>query len=179
MRLDFYYEEEPLVSIREAVPNDALGIYEVLKTAFLNLNVDNYSEKALTAAIIKPWMIKERIISNQLVLVASIDDFIVGTISGKIQHMSMKVESFAVHPEFQKQGVGRQLLRAVEDIANENGCYKIYLFTTWLMKDASKLYYALKYEKEGYLRNQYYGEDLVIFGKCLEKAGELSWNISE
>jgi ribosomal protein S18 acetylase RimI-like enzyme len=179
VRQDFFDETQSLVNVREANPNDAPGIYEVLKAAFLDLNVINYSKRAIAAAITKPWKIKERIISDQPVLVASFSERIVGSVSGDIQHMSMKVESFAVHPDFQGQGIGRQLLRALEGLAIGNGCYKVYLFTAWSMKAAARLYSMLGYEKEGYLRNQFYGEDLVVFGKCIDNEGEFKWNISE
>jgi N-acetylglutamate synthase-like GNAT family acetyltransferase len=179
MRQDFSCEQESLISIRAAEPNDASGIHEVLKYAFLNLKVENYSRRAIEAAITKPCMIRERIISNQPILVATETARIIGTITGVIQHMSMKIESFAVHPDFQGRDIGKQLLQALEDIAIESGCYKVYLFTAWSMKNAAQLYYQLDYEKEGYLRNHFYGEDLVIFGKYLDDGGEFKWITSK
>jgi N-acetylglutamate synthase-like GNAT family acetyltransferase len=171
--------ESESVFIRKARPEDAQLIHEVLKQAFLNIDEPNYSARAINAAIVETWRIRERIISHQPVLVAEYHEQIIGTISGHKAHMSMKVESFAVHPQFQRRGIGMQLLEKLEALAQSYHCHKIYLFTAWSMMDAARLYITLGYEKEGYLRKQFYGEDLVIFGKCLVNAGELQWSTSE
>ena len=171
--------ESDSVFIRKAGPEDARLIHEVLKQAFLNIGEPDYSAQAIKAAISETWKIRERIISHQPVFVAECNDQIVGTISGYKEHMSMKVESFAVHPQFQRRGIGMQLLEELEALARTYRCHKIYLFTAWSMMDAARLYITLGYEKEGYLRKQFYGEDLVIFGKCLENEGELKRNTSE
>ena len=171
--------ESESVFIRKARPEDAQSIHEVLNQAFLNISIQSYSAQALNAAIVETWKIRERIISYEPVIVAEYDDQIVGTISGHKEHMSMKVISFAVHPQFQRRGIGMQLLEELETLARTYRCYKIFLFTAWSMMDAARLYITLGYEKEGYLRKQFYGEDLVIFGKCLENGGELKSNTSE
>lgn len=171
--------ESESVFIRKARPEDAKLIHEVLKHAFLNIDKPSYSTQALNAAIVETWRIRERIISHQPVFVAEYHDQIIGTISGRKEHMSMKVESFAVHPQFQRRGIGMQLLEELEALARSYRCHKVYLFTAWSMMDAARLYITFGYEKEGYLRKQFYGEDLVIFGKCLDNEGELKWNTSE
>lgn len=167
----FSHEESESIFIRKARPEDAPIIHEVLKNAFHGINIHGYSAQALNAAIIEPWKLRDRIVSSHIVLVAEVDDLIVGTISGIKQDMSMKVESFAVDPQYQRRGIGMQLLEELENIARIHRCHKIFLFTAWSMMDAAQLYITLGYEKEGYLRKQFYGEDLVLFGKCLDNGG--------
>jgi ribosomal protein S18 acetylase RimI-like enzyme len=153
--------------IREAKYTDADTIHQLLKSAFSPLARRGYSRMAIYGAIGHPWRIRECIISKSSVLVAEIEDQIIGTITGRAEHESMKISSFAVHPTYQRNRVGRQLLLAIEAIAAKNGCNKTFLFTALSMFEAIRLYNSLGYEKEGHLRRHYYGEDLLIFSKHL------------
>ncbi|MFX1367264.1 MAG: GNAT family N-acetyltransferase [Promethearchaeota archaeon] len=153
--------------IREAIYTDADAIHHVLKSAFAPLAKRGYSKIAVFSAIGHPWRIRERIISEFPILVAEIEDEIIGTITGIAENESMKISSFAVHPAHQGNRIGQKLLLAIEEIAVKNGCNKTFLFTTWPMFEAIRLYNSLGYEKEGHLRRHFYGEDLLIFSKHL------------
>src|SRR6516225_653278 len=66
--------------------------------------------------------------------VARIDDRIVGTASLLIEEKfiheggcSGHIEDVAVHPEYQKQGVGAALVRYLIEQARAAGCYKVIL----------------------------------------------------
>jgi len=102
-------------------------------------------------------------------LVAETDKQIVGTMTGTVEYESMYVKTLATHPSFQNLGVGKRLMEEIEKEAVEAECYKITLFTTPVMKSAIRIYEKLEYEREGVLKMQFHGIDLIAFGKILRK----------
>lgn len=157
------------VVIRKARLRDADRIHEVLKQAFKGLEGRGYSTQAIEAAIVDVKEIRERMRLGGHVLVAEVDNEIIGTVTGFEEHRSMRVCSLAVHPTHQNHGVARQLMKRLETIARKKGCYKLFLQTAWAMKEAIRLYESLGYVKEGYLRRHFYGEDFLFFSKFIKK----------
>lgn len=166
------------VTIRNARPEDAQSIHRVLKHAFEPLISRGYSRIAVKSAIVKPWMIRKRIISGLRILVAEDGNKIIGTITGVQERNAMQAVSFAVSPEYQRHGVGRELLTALEYLAIDDDCSKIYVLTAWAMMEAARLYLHLGYVQEGYLRRHYYGEDLIVFSKYLSQKDGTKWSSS-
>ncbi|MFW9944250.1 MAG: GNAT family N-acetyltransferase, partial [Candidatus Sifarchaeia archaeon] len=160
------------VKIREARLEDAKAIHETLNEALRPLAITGYPETAIEAAIVKPWMIRDRIMSGSTVLVAEIEGKVVGTVGGIRESRAMKVVSLAVRPSHQRKGIGCRLLLKLESIAMRLRCQKLFLFTAWPMIEAIRLYLSLGYRKEGYLRRHFYGEDMAIFSKYLFKDGD-------
>lgn len=159
---------EGRVLIREARLEDVETIHEILTTAFWGLRDRGYSHRALEAAIVPPEEIARRIGQGGCVLVAEADRLIVGTVTGLEEHEALHVCSLAVRPDWQGQEIARQLMEALENVARQRGCHKLWLQTAWAMTEAIALYERLGYRREGYQPRQFYGEDFVMFGKVLE-----------
>jgi len=153
-------------AVRRARLKDVEGIYNVIKLAFENYRKIGYREAAIQSAIVSKSEIKRRI-KKDLMLVAETDRKLVGTVTGTIDCESMNVRTLATHPSFQNSGVGTRLMEEIEKEAIEAGCYKISLFTTFVMKSAIRIYEKLNYEREGVLKKQFHGIDLIAFGKIL------------
>jgi len=160
------------VKIRDARLEDAQAIHETLKDALRPLAITGYSEAAIEAAIVRPWVIRDRILSGFTTLVAEADGKIVGTVGGVRESRSMRVVSLAVRPSHQRKGIGCRLLLKLESIATRLRCHKLFLLTAWSMMEAIKLYLSLGYRKEGYLQTHFHGEDMAIFSKYLFKDGD-------
>ena len=158
-----------IVQVKRAKPEAAPAIHDVLKKAFQGLEGRGYPKHAIEAAIKDISTIKSRILCEYHVLIAVVDGKIVGTVTGHIGTMCMHVKSFAVVPQYQCKGIGSLLLSTLESIARDSGCHKISLCTAWSMIEAAQLYAKLGYIMEGYLRDQFFGEDLAVFGKCLHR----------
>jgi len=154
------------IVVRRAKPEDIEGIHTVIKLAFEDYRKTGYREAAIQSAIISKSEIQQRI-NEELMLVAEADKQIAGTVTGEIDCESMLVKTLATHPGFQNLGVGTRLMEELEKEAVEAGCYKISLFTTPVMKSAIHLYEKLGYEREGVLKKQFHGIDLIAFGKIL------------
>lgn len=69
-----------------------------------------YSTQAINVAITEVEEIKDRVSSGEHVLVAELNDEIVGTVTGFEEHESMHACSLAVHPKYQNCGVTHQLM---------------------------------------------------------------------
>ncbi|MHA2602427.1 MAG: N-acetyltransferase family protein [Candidatus Thorarchaeota archaeon SMTZ1-83] len=166
------------VTIRDARPEDALEIHRVLRSSFEPLISRGYSRIAVKCAIVEPWQIRKRIISGMTVLVAEDGPDIIGTVTGIKEQQSLRAVSLAVQPEYQRRGIGRKLLTALEYLAVDDDCHKIYVLTAWSMIEAARLYLHLGYVQEGYLRRHSHGEDLVIFSKHFSQEDDIQWSFS-
>ena len=94
------------VGVRDARLEDAQAIHNTLKEAMRPLAITGYSEVAIEAAIVRPWVIRDRILSGFTTLVAEADGKIVGTVGGVRESRSMRVVSLAVRPSHQRKGIG-------------------------------------------------------------------------
>jgi N-acetylglutamate synthase-like GNAT family acetyltransferase len=69
----------------------------------------------------------------------------VGTVSGLPEEERFYIRSMAVKPTVQKRGVGQRLLDGLEAYAREHQFGKLYLYTTFVLPGAKRLY-----EKNGF-----------------------------
>jgi ribosomal protein S18 acetylase RimI-like enzyme len=63
-------------------------------------------------------------------------------------------------------------MEALEAIARQRGCHKLWLQTARAMTGAIALYERLGYQQEGYQPRHFHGEDFLLFGKVLERDGD-------
>ena len=154
--------------MRKAVLEDAAAIHQVLAAAFAGLQGRGYSQQAIEAAIVSPQEVSQRIAQGSHVLVAEVAGQIVGTVTGFEEHQTLHVCSLAVHPAWERRGIARLLMLALEGIASQRRCLKLWLQTARAMTEAIALYRRLGYQQEGYQPSQFYGEDFYMFGKVLE-----------
>lgn len=69
----------------------------------------------------------------------------IGTVAGLAEPNRFYIRSMAVKPGLQRGGVGQSLLHALEEYARQNGFLKLYLYTTFVLPGARRLY-----EKNGF-----------------------------
>lgn len=91
------------------------------------------------------------------VYVAVYGGVIVGTfallVMDNLAHMgapSAIIEDVAVAPEWQRQGVGRQMVEYALALAAKKGCYKAVLSSSLKRDQAHAFYEALGFERHGY-----------------------------
>lgn len=60
------------------------------------------------------------------------------------------VEDVAVHPEHQRQGIGKAMMKLAISLSREAGCYKLLLSSNLGRKDAHAFYEAMGFEKHGF-----------------------------
>lgn len=77
---------------------------------------------------------RKRLRDGILTVIAKIDDKVVGTASLLVElkflHKGSKaghIEDIAVHPDFQRRGIGKAMVAHLIGVAKEKGCYKVTL----------------------------------------------------
>jgi len=65
----------------------------------------------------------------------------------------VNIHDLAVLPEFRGQGIGRELLEAVERVARERGCVKVTLEVLEKNRRARSVYEAAGFAQAGYAEN--------------------------
>ncbi|AXY58343.1 GNAT family N-acetyltransferase [Acinetobacter chinensis] len=81
---------------------------------------------------------------NHQILVAKLNDEIVGSVRGRVDQGTLHIGRLIVHPDFQKRGIGSQLLMKIEQ---ESECLRYELFTGQKSIQNIKLYEKLGYQK--------------------------------
>ena len=102
--------------------------------------------------------------NNELVGYVSLKPFFPG-------HKHCEVYWLAVKKKYQKQGIGKKLMKYIENYAKKKGFRKICLYTGKNMKSVIKFYKKIGYKKINEFPD-YYGYSTgnttaVLFGKCV------------
>jgi|ERR1043166_6602026 GNAT superfamily N-acetyltransferase len=133
----------PEVEIRLAVPGDEAVMESLILQAFEPFR-EQYTPGAFDYTAIKADKISERFAEGPMWL-AYIDGEPVGTVSGLPEEGRFYIRSMAVKPSAQGKHVGQRLLEELEIYAREARFEKLFLYTTFILPAAHRLY-----EKNGF-----------------------------
>jgi N-acetylglutamate synthase-like GNAT family acetyltransferase len=129
--------------VRLARSEDAESISELIREAFGQFESE-YTKEAFEYTTPGVEVVRDRFAEGPL-WVAVEDETMVGTVSGLPEPERFYIRSMAVKPNAQARGIGQRLLEALEAHARESGFEKLYLYTTFVLPGARKLY-----EKNGF-----------------------------
>ena len=157
--------------IRTAVPDDVPAIASTLHRAFLEFE-PLYTPEAFVATISSPGRIRLRL-SEGPIWVALQGAVVIGTVSVAPKGDALYVRGMAVDPVARGSGIGRELMKRIEEYATERGFRRLYLSTTPFLIGAIRLY-----ENCGFVRNEdgpdnLFGTPLFTMEKKLGGAIEL------
>ena len=133
--------------IRQATLQDLKEIMCTTELAFENeLTSDNQEHTLVEELMRSDSYIPE------LTLVATIDNKIVG----HIMYSKIKIDVYdgfamaplSVHPDYQKQGIGRKMMEAAEQWAKENNIYTMRLNSGLSRKEAHQFYQAHGFDEK-------------------------------
>ncbi|HDS0921385.1 TPA: GNAT family N-acetyltransferase [Pseudomonas putida] len=139
--------------IRRAVMADAAGISQVIIAALRQTNAADYD--AATIARVEQSFSEARIaglLEKRLIFVATDHDEVVATASLEDD----VVRSVFVAPEYQRSGIGEQLMLAVENEALMHGSQRLRVPSSIT---AQGFYTRLGYSK---VRDEYHGDERTI-----------------
>ena len=96
--------------------------------------------------------------NKKMILIAKINNMVIGSILGMGDGWRGTLWRLAVHPKYQRRGIGTRLVKKMEDRLKSAGCKRIILLAD---KDnaAIKFYHKLGYKKDSnvlYLEKNYY-----------------------
>ena len=111
-------------------------------------------------------------INPNLFYVAEVNNKVVGYILGTLDWGNGHIVSLAVKKEFREQGIGKALLKTLEDYYfNVIGCNYIILEVRVSNKIARRFYYKMGYKDRKLIPNYYDdGEDAILMIKKREGA---------
>lgn len=129
--------------IRQATPDEAAAISSLIHEAFAPFETE-YTAEAFAYTTPPADVIRGRF-SEGPIWVATDGELIIGTVSGLPESERFYIRSMAVKPSAQGSGVGQRLLATLEEFARYAGYSKLYLYTTYVLPGAQRLY-----EKNGF-----------------------------
>ena len=132
-----------MVEIRRAVENDSDAISALIREAFGPFESE-YTADAFEYTTPGTEVIRERFVEGPI-WVAFENGVMVGTVSGLPEPDRFYIRSMAVKPSAQGGGVGQRLVEVLEAFAREAAYKKLYLYTTFVLPGAKRLY-----EKNGF-----------------------------
>jgi GNAT superfamily N-acetyltransferase len=135
-----------IIRIRTAIPDDAAAIASTLQRSFVEFE-PLYTPEAFAATVSSAEQIRLRM-NEGPIWVALQNDMVVGTVSVAPKGDALYVRGMAVDPAARGSGIGRDLMKRVEDYATERGFKRLYLSTTPFLGGAIRLY-----EICGFVRN--------------------------
>jgi GNAT superfamily N-acetyltransferase len=136
-------QEASQLEIRLAVPGDEHVIAALILDAFLPFK-DEYTPEAFEYTAATADRIRDRFAEGPM-WIADDGGEAVGTVSGLPEGERYYIRSMAVSTSAQGRGIGQKLLQTLEQDARERGYRKLYLYTTFVLPAAKKLY-----EKNGF-----------------------------
>ena len=131
------------VEIRRAEPGDEEAIAELIFEAFAPFR-EEYTPDAFDYTAASVDRVRERFVEGPMWL-AYIGEEAVGTVSGLPEEERFYIRSMAIKPSVQRRGIGQWLLETLESFAVEARYKKLYLYTTFVLPGAKRLY-----EKNGF-----------------------------
>jgi GNAT superfamily N-acetyltransferase len=152
--------------IRTANSIDAAAIALVLAASFTEYE-SLYTEKGYAATTLTESGIKSRFAEGE-VWVATVDERIVGTISGVSRNESLYIRGMAILPQSRGHQIGYHLLLEIESYAIARRIRRLTLSTTPFLDRAIRLY-----EKFGFLpvgTDDLFGTPLITMEKELSTA---------
>jgi N-acetylglutamate synthase-like GNAT family acetyltransferase len=146
-------ENQNLIFIKAQI-HEINDIHFVLSKAFEPYR-NHYTDEALNATILSPDIIKNRILNQKYeIFVVKIDKQIVGTVSLSMKDQyQLYIRSMAVHPEYQKRGIGLFILKNISKFAKRKNIKTISLETSKPLKRAINFYTNFGFKFTGNSKN--------------------------
>src|SRR5687767_11437128 len=158
------------VCVRLGTTEDARVVAELILEAFAPFEAE-YTAGAFEYTTPKAEQIRPRFDEGPI-WIAEVGGEAVGTVSGLPDSERFYIRSMAIKPSVQRAGIGQRLLDALESYAREQGFEKLYLYTTYVLPGARRLY-----EKNGFyvLRETQPEEWFDMVGLEMEKKLKGEW----
>jgi ribosomal-protein-alanine N-acetyltransferase len=144
------------VELRAMRPEDLDQVTAIEKRNFR----DAWSQRAFLAEIAA--------VPTSHPLVAVYENQIIGYIVAWFVADEVQIANLAIHEDFRRRGLARQLLAYVFEMAQHRGCRVAHLEVRRSNEEARKFYTSMGFQETG-VRRHYYGhhEDALLMSKTL------------
>ena len=144
--------------IRQFRNSDAEAISAIILENLKDINSQHYSDSTITNLIAE--FQPEKLIAhaeNELIVVADLYDELIGTATINIKEGMFG--TVFVKPEYHGKGLGKKLMRSLEELLKESGKTKFELHAS---VTAVKFYEKIGYHNNGKVQDKYYGESFKM-----------------
>jgi GNAT superfamily N-acetyltransferase len=156
------------IQIRRGEPSDAAAISALLQQAFLEYR-PLYTDGGFAATAISREQIENRMREGP-VWIALDAVAIVATGSAIPKQELLYIRGMAVHPVARGSGIGKLLLRTIEQFALANGYKRLLLTTTPFLTPAIRLYEGFGFERVNDGPQDLFGTPLFAMMKTLDRS---------
>jgi putative acetyltransferase len=167
-RLIVASRNETDVQIRMAVPADASWVVSVLRESFAEYET-LYTPEGFAATTPANALVLDRMKEGP-VWVALLDHSVVGTASAVGRGEDLYIRGMAVLPTGRGLGIGRLLLKQIEDYGSAHSYRRLILSTTPFLHRAILLYDRFGFSRSEEGPNHLSGTPLFTMVKSLERA---------
>ncbi|AYO55555.1 MULTISPECIES: GNAT family N-acetyltransferase [Acinetobacter] len=130
------------IIIKQAIMSEAEDILELQKIAYQS-EAELYQDWNIPP-LLQTLQQLQLEFENHKIIVATFNDEIVGSVRGYVDQGTLHIGRLIVHPDFQKQGIGSQLLLKIE---NDSESQRYELFTGHKSIENIRLYEKLGYQQ--------------------------------
>ncbi len=131
------------MNILKAVEDDAQTILDIQKVAYIR-EAEAYNNYQI-APLLETLDQSKADFQKKIILKAVLNDKIVGSVRGYADKGICYVERLMVHPDYQKQGIGKKLMLGLEEYFPSVDCFDLY--TGALSSGNIRLYESLGYQQ--------------------------------
>ncbi|MFX1598327.1 MAG: GNAT family N-acetyltransferase, partial [Promethearchaeota archaeon] len=159
-----------MLTVREIKSKDveeaSLLFKKILVDSWERYEKDYYPRRALEFDL--SWNSPENLKSeledsSRFCFVAEENGKLIGMALGVVFGISglARLGQLGVHPEHQRCGVGKALIKKVIDHCRAKDCHKVTLYTLPVLIPAINLYLKFGFISEAYLREEWWGVDFI------------------
>lgn len=142
--------------VRMAREADIPQIKDVSKEAF-SMYAEGAGITAIVGTLNETYEDLQSELQNKLVLVAESNDAIVGSVRVEVNDdKTAYLSRFGVRAEYQSNGIGRLMMKAVDEYMMSLGVERLYLHTASRMLSLVRFYYARGFYIESTTKNKGY-----------------------
>lgn len=122
-----------------------LGDYAAITLIWRETGLDNREAETLDD------LAKQLAWDSELVLVAEVEQKVVGVVVGTLDGTRAYFYRLAVDPNYQGLGVGKELVQALETRFRQRGATQVIVMLNQDKKEVMPFYYSLGYEMQEYI----------------------------
>jgi ribosomal protein S18 acetylase RimI-like enzyme len=153
------------MEIRQARPDDAASLaelYELVWSQEIEILGERLAcERRADEAKVLRW------IEEDTYYISEENDEFVAVLGCEERHGTLHLVHLVTHLDHRRKGYAEALMRHAESLAVELGVSKIWFDTAPGLEASNRLYEKLGYTNCGYLKNHYWGTDIILYEKLL------------
>jgi GNAT superfamily N-acetyltransferase len=166
------------IRVAQIKPNELNAFYNLFSSLLFD-QFPEFSKKRINFFLKKHWnkMYYKKSLNkkNRLLIGAWSDAKLVGLMDSEKPSLGVSMCTWLmVEPEYQKKGVGKRLIETWIKESKELDAHSVYLYAN---KRNINYYKKLEFNHLGLWENSWFGDDLHIFTKTIQKPNKMKFEL--